>query len=103
MSEYVFVGQGKVEIGIFFIDVMCQVLIPQHFECLEHHRIPNFSTIDLWLHLENQMVLRGNIFWRQFLELQLISGKDIAVVCGPFIAILKTTSSTLQSPGVIRT
>lgn len=34
------------------------------------------------------MVLRGNIFYRQFLELQLISGKDIAVVCGPFIAIL---------------
>lgn len=88
VSEYVFVGQGEAGIGVLFTDVMCWVLISQHFECLEHHRIPNFSTIELWLRLENQMVLRGNIFCRQFLELQLISGKDIAVVCGPFIAIL---------------
>lgn len=34
------------------------------------------------------MVLRGNIFYGQFLELQLISRKDIAMLCGPFIAIL---------------
>lgn len=88
MSEYVFVGQGKVGIGVVFTDVMCWVFIPQHFECLEHHKTPSFSTIELWLHLEKLVVLRGNIFCWQFLELQLISGKDIAVVCGPFIAIL---------------
>lgn len=88
MSEYLFIGQGKVGIGVIFTDVMCWVLTPQHFECLEHHMIPSFSTIELWLHLENQTVLRGNIFCRQFLELQLISGKDTAMVCGPFIAIL---------------
>lgn len=79
---------GEGGIGVIFTDVVCWVFILQHFECLEHRKIPSFSTIELWLHLENQTVLRENIFCRQFLELQLISGKDIAMVCGPFIAIL---------------
>lgn len=79
---------GEGGIGVIFTDVMCWVLISQQFECLEHRKSPSFSTIELWLHLENQTVLRENIFCRQFLELKLISGKDIAMVCGPFIAIL---------------
>lgn len=40
----------------------CVLILQHHFKCLEPHKIPRFSKIELRLHLENQRVLLGNIF-----------------------------------------